>query len=496
MKEAQQHTDTTDPTTVRFKMDCYRFTAAGTGFQTGAHCGEDSLDTMGNPRDEGYMPKMFPVKTFYTQVLGLTPPTTGYQFDVFDPALFDDGFFNKGRQVIYGDLTKCWHLPASRPQLGGAPLPPPRAEVAWVRPAYVTWGTPNTLTVAGYARNGSGGVLMRWRDVTAGGPFQEVGFQPEPSADSTWSNTIPTSNYCHDYEVEVVYSGSTSSTFFYSGMGSGYCPQRATVTWIQPQWSAGFGPPGSLVVNGTAANGPAGATVKLYWRDSTSNPNGPWNLLPFAAPVASDGSWNNAIPSANFSHVYDVYAKYDAFASRPARYNGNQLLNWGEVNYAAPSAGATVSASSTYGAGYPASAVINGDRKGVGWGAGGGWADATANAYPDWVEVAFNCEKDGVVFNCEKSIDQVNVFTLQDNFGSPADPTETMTFSQYGVTAFEVQYHDGSAWVTVPNGSVSSNNKVWRKLTFAPVRTGRIRVLVHNALSSYSRITEVEALGW
>ena len=40
--------------------------------------------------------------------------------------------------------------------------------------------------------------------------------------------------------------------------------------------------------------------------------------------------------------------------------------------------GATAAASSTYGSGYPASAAINGDRKGLNWNSGGGWNDATA----------------------------------------------------------------------------------------------------------------------
>ena len=54
-------------------------------------------------------------------------------------------------------------------------------------------------------------------------------------------------------------------------------------------------------------------------------------------------------------------------------------------------------------------------------------------------------------------------------------------------------YWDGSAWVTVPGGSVTGNNKVWRKFTFTAVTTSKIRVLVNGALNSQSRITEVEA---
>ena len=42
-----------------------------------------------------------------------------------------------------------------------------------------------------------------------------------------------------------------------------------------------------------------------------------------------------------------------------------------------------------------------------------------------------------------------------------------MTFSQYGLTAYQVQYWNNSSWVTIPGGSISGNNKVWRKFTFA-----------------------------
>jgi hypothetical protein len=68
-----------------------------------------------------------------------------------------------------------------------------------------------------------------------------------------------------------------------------------------------------------------------------------------------------------------------------------------------------------------------------------------------------------------------------------------MTFSQFGITHFQVQYWDGAAWVTVPGGGVINNNKVWRQFVFAPVTTQRIRVLVNSSAYYLSRIVEVEA---
>jgi RHS repeat-associated protein len=68
-----------------------------------------------------------------------------------------------------------------------------------------------------------------------------------------------------------------------------------------------------------------------------------------------------------------------------------------------------------------------------------------------------------------------------------------MTFSSYGLTSYEVQYWDGTAWLTVPNGSVTGNNKVWRKFIFSPIVTNKIRVLTHASGDGYSRVAELEA---
>jgi len=131
----------------------------------------------------------------------------------------------------------------------------------------------------------------------------------------------------------------------------------------------------------------------------------------------------------------------------------------------------------------PATA-IDGRRSGAGWGAGGGWNDATSGTFPDWIEIDFN----GV-----KTIDHVVVYTLQDNYASPVEPTDAMIFSKYGITAFQVQGWNGTAWVTL--GSVSGNNLVKRTVSFSPFATNRIRIYITNALASWSRITEIEAWG-
>jgi hypothetical protein len=163
-----------------------------------------------------------------------------------------------------------------------------------------------------------------------------------------------------------------------------------------------------------------------------------------------------------------------------------QVINTasGGTNVAAATAGGVASASSVFSSQFPVAALNNNERKGAGWGSGGGWNDATANAFPDWVEIDFNGSK---------TIDRVIVYTLQDNYPNPLEPTDTLTFAQYGVTDFNVQGWTGSAWTTL--ATVSGNNLVKRAVTFSPFTTTRIRVNVTSALMQYSRLVEVEAWG-
>jgi hypothetical protein len=154
------------------------------------------------------------------------------------------------------------------------------------------------------------------------------------------------------------------------------------------------------------------------------------------------------------------------------------------VNVAAATSGATAVASSTHSAGYAASGAINGDRKGVQWGVDGGWADSTPNAFPDWLEIDFSGAK---------TIAEIDVFSVQDNYQAPIMPTAGQTSSAYGLTDFQLQYWDGSRWLPVPGGTVSGNTLVWRQVKFSALTTSRIRVWITSARDTWSRVTEVEA---
>lgn len=155
------------------------------------------------------------------------------------------------------------------------------------------------------------------------------------------------------------------------------------------------------------------------------------------------------------------------------------------VNVALATNGATATASSEYDSNYPATTANNGDRAGNNWGTpAGGWNDGTGYSFPDWLQIDFAGSK---------TINEIDVFTLQDSFSSPVEPYEGQTFTTYGITNFEVQYWTGSAWAAVPSGVVTGNNLVWRRFPFSPITTDKIRVYVTAAVGHYSRITELEA---
>ena len=136
------------------------------------------------------------------------------------------------------------------------------------------------------------------------------------------------------------------------------------------------------------------------------------------------------------------------------------------------------------GSNFPASSAIDGNIIGANWENSGGWNDNTSSSYPDWLEISFNSAK---------KINEIDVFTLQDAVKLSVAPTGTMTFSKYGLTDFDLQYWSGNEWQTIPGGSITSNNRVWRKVTFDTIVCPKIRIMVNNSLGGYSRIIEMQA---
>ena len=120
------------------------------------------------------------------------------------------------------------------------------------------------------------------------------------------------------------------------------------------------------------------------------------------------------------------------------------------------------------------------------WGNNGGWNDGTRNIWPDTLEVGFNGNK---------LINEIRVFTVQNDFRNPVEPTPLTPANLYGIEDFDVQYWDGDSWETVLGGQVVGNDKAMRIFIFPDVTTTKIRVVVNKGRSYWSRITEVEAFG-
>ncbi len=197
---------------------------------------------------------------------------------------------------------------------------------------------------------------------------------------------------------------------------------------------------------------------------------------------------NNVWRKFQFSSITTTKIRVLSNASPDGYSRLTEVEAWGNdvsTNVALSGNGAAASASSIFSSGYPASGAVDGDRRGANWGSGGGWNDAApGNTFPDWLEVDFSGSK---------TISEIDVFTEQDNYSSPSEPTETMTFSSYGLSGYEVQYWNGSVWADVTGGNVSGNNNVWRKFQFSSITTSKIRVLTNASADGYSRITELEA---
>jgi extracellular elastinolytic metalloproteinase len=158
------------------------------------------------------------------------------------------------------------------------------------------------------------------------------------------------------------------------------------------------------------------------------------------------------------------------------------------TNFALSTLGSIATASTSHSSGlYPALATINGDRTGNAWGTvDGGWNDGTRSVYPDTLEVDFGQTR---------SISEIRVYTLQNNWMNTGEPTLTTSASGEGILDFTVEHWNGTGWVQVPGGSVTGNDKAMRVFTFATIATSKTRVVVTAARNNWSRIVEVEATG-
>ncbi len=240
-----------------------------------------------------------------------------------------------------------------------------------------------------------------------------------------------------------------------------------------------FTAPASIIMTATAADSDGTVSRVEFYNGAT--------LLGYSTTAPYSYTWSNVAAGS-----YPLTAKaYDNLGAVTT--SGVTTITVApalRTNVALQANGGVATASSYYNTvTYPVAAVNNGDRKGGSLGGGGVWSDATNNLYPDWVQITFNGQK---------TIDEVDLFSLQDLPAASVEPTPTLTFTKYGINAFDVQYWDGTTWLSATNSGITGNNLVWRKVSFSAVTTDRIRLVVTSSLGAplrYSRIVEIEAYG-
>jgi hypothetical protein len=240
----------------------------------------------------------------------------------------------------------------------------------------------------------------------------------------------------------------------------------------------------------------AGALTTFTASVSGSNPTGSVKFtdngtaIADCAAVALSGSGNarsaSCATNAFLAGAHSIVAAYTGDSANlpsSATLGQNVTAPVNGTNVALASNGGVASASSTLGPSFAASTIIDNRRSGANWGNYGGWADATQGAYPDWIQVDFNGAK---------TIDHVVVYSVQDDYLNPVEPTDTMTGTRFVVSSFDVQGWDGSSWVTL--ASVTGNTRIKRTVSFASYTTDRLRIVVDSTQDgTWSRITQVEA---
>ncbi len=163
----------------------------------------------------------------------------------------------------------------------------------------------------------------------------------------------------------------------------------------------------------------------------------------------------------------------------------------GLVNYALTALGAIPSASSTQASrNYSVTSAFDGEITGANWESGGGWNDNTREVWPDTLSIAFG--------GGAKTISEIRVYTLQNNFHSPVTPDTNTDASFYGIRDFEVQIFNSMTgqFETVPGGIITGNTKALRVIVLgAPVSTTAVRIKVNLGRVYYSRIVELECYG-
>ncbi len=137
-----------------------------------------------------------------------------------------------------------------------------------------------------------------------------------PAANSIFAGWSGQSD-CSDGTVSLSSNRSCTATFDFDSNAD------ARLIWLQPQSLAGFGPPGSLVMAGSATGAPAGSRVQVSWRNVTTS--GPWTTNGYQPLPNGSGIWYSSVPNANTSQLYEVRFTYGGLTWPSCTYPGTGL---------------------------------------------------------------------------------------------------------------------------------------------------------------------------
>ena len=175
-------------------------------------------------------------------------------------------------------------------------------------------------------------LFLHWRNATRPSawvvrPFRSTGAVEGVSfpadAPGNWYAVIANARPGERYQAYIASRTAMREPCTYAGDGR---PRLCSpIAWIQPQATAGFGPPGSLVVAGSLPKERAGASVFLHWRNVTAG--SAWTTEAFAPTPDARGDWSNAIPNANPFARYEVSITAPTAASNRCTYAGDGTRN-------------------------------------------------------------------------------------------------------------------------------------------------------------------------
>ncbi len=260
------------------------------------------------------------------------------------------------------------------------------------------------------------------------------------------------------------------------------CRGTNTLKVMDLDGPVGFRWVGFNFIPGTKPAGDGLLPGQCSWRDRSMRAGEPARL---AQPIEGALAWIKDLNSSDSYWTFNVYNAGAQLRATGAERNKRMILPTLKTNFALAKNGGMVFPSSTL--------TLNSEKyvnDGELTGAGNAvWLDSTIGIFPDYLEVRF----DG-----KKTIDEIDVITRQTDLVTPVDPKKfdpSFDKDGFGITAYDVQYWDGTGWVNL--AVELDNHKVWRQFfPLFPITTEKIRIQINAGQdNAYSRVVEVEAWG-